>query len=178
MQGVRAAIWAGFQDCGKLTLLSEISRILDAVSAILSIVKVGMTCCGRAKLRLAARTLSSKGLIGGMFVVGGTAPSGAGTLILAFSHQGRRDLLVAIRAWFQASGLVGVLWIPAFAGMTGESDLPNFRAIPPPFRWRPGLLGCSLWRPATPTRPRCPRCLLATRGRRLRARRFRWRASI
>ena len=46
-----------------------------------------------------------------------TAPSGADTLILAFSHKGRRDTLVAIRGWLRMAILVG-LWIPAFAGMT------------------------------------------------------------
>ena len=42
----------------------------------------------------------------------------ADTLILAFSHKGRRDPLVAIRTWFRVSGLIATLWIPAFAGMT------------------------------------------------------------
>ena len=32
---------------------------------------------------------------------GETAPSGADILILTFSHQGRRDTLVAISAWFR-----------------------------------------------------------------------------
>ncbi len=46
------------------------------------------------------------------------APSGAVTLTLALSHQGRGDTLVGIRAWLRVACLVG-LWIPAFAGMTG-----------------------------------------------------------
>ena len=41
------------------------------------------------------------------------------TLILAFSHKGRRDPLVGIWAWFRAAGLAAGVWIPAFAGMTG-----------------------------------------------------------
>ena len=55
-----------------------------------------------------------------MFAAGETAPNGAGTLTLALSHQGRGDLLVGISDWFQATGLIGDLWIPAFAGMTGR----------------------------------------------------------
>ena len=42
------------------------------------------------------------------------------TLILTFSHEGRRDPLAGIRAWFQMAGLGKTLWIPAFAGMTVE----------------------------------------------------------
>ena len=42
------------------------------------------------------------------------------TLILAFSHQGRRDLSLAILAWFQVSGLAAILRIPVFAGMNGR----------------------------------------------------------
>ena len=48
------------------------------------------------------------------------------TLILAFSHQGRRDLSLAILAWFHVAGLVSLVWIPAFAGMTGRE---GYRAI-------------------------------------------------
>ena len=40
------------------------------------------------------------------------------TLILAFSHKGRRDPLTAVRTWFQMAGLAATVWIPAFAGMT------------------------------------------------------------
>ena len=43
-------------------------------------------------------------------------------LILAFSHQGRRDLSLAILVWLRAAGLASPLWIPAFAGMTGEKS--------------------------------------------------------
>ena len=56
------------------------------------------------------------------------APSGAVTLILAFSHQGRRDLLVTVRAWFPAAILVG-FWIPAFAGMTGWNRRARFSLL-------------------------------------------------
>ena len=42
------------------------------------------------------------------------------TLILAFSHEGRRDPLLVICAWFRVAGLVATVWIPAFAGMTGR----------------------------------------------------------
>jgi len=42
------------------------------------------------------------------------------TLILAFSHEGRRDPMVARGAWFRVAGLAASVWIPAFAGMTGE----------------------------------------------------------
>ena len=41
------------------------------------------------------------------------------TLILAFSHEGRRDPMSARGAWFWVAGLVASIWIPAFAGMTG-----------------------------------------------------------
>ena len=41
------------------------------------------------------------------------------TLILAFSREGRRDLSLAILAWFRVAGLFADLWIPAFVGMTG-----------------------------------------------------------
>ena len=61
---------------------------------------------------------------GAWFRAAGLAVDGRGldardTLILAFSHEGRRDPLAALGAWFWAAGLVGGLWIPAFAGMTG-----------------------------------------------------------
>ena len=49
----------------------------------------------------------------------GIAPNGANTLILAFSHQGRRDTLAGIWDWLLVAISVGKLWIPAFAGMTG-----------------------------------------------------------
>ena len=39
-----------------------------------------------------------QGYVWGLRVVGQTAPNGADTLILAFSHQGIRDTLVQIRA--------------------------------------------------------------------------------
>ena len=42
-----------------------------------------------------------------------------GALILAFSHEGRMDPLVARGAWFRVAGLAASVWIPAFAGMTG-----------------------------------------------------------
>ena len=42
------------------------------------------------------------------------------TLILAFSHQGRRDLSLAILDWLHVARLASTLWIPAFAGMTGR----------------------------------------------------------
>ena len=42
------------------------------------------------------------------------------TLILAFSRKGRRDLSLAIRTWFRVAGLIATVWIPAFAGMTGD----------------------------------------------------------
>ena len=41
------------------------------------------------------------------------------TLILAFSHEGRRDPLSTLGAWFRTANLFANLWIPAFAGMTG-----------------------------------------------------------
>ena len=47
-------------------------------------------------------------------------PLRADTLALALSHKGRGDLLVAIRAWLNVTGMVAILWIPAFAGMTGS----------------------------------------------------------
>ena len=50
------------------------------------------------------------------------------TLILAFSHEGRRDPLAAICTWFQVAGLVAIRWIPAFAGMTGANT--NFETYP------------------------------------------------
>ena len=52
-------------------------------------------------------------------MAGGTAPNGADALILAFFHQGRRDLSLAVQAWFLVAKLVAPLWIPAFAGMMG-----------------------------------------------------------
>ena len=45
------------------------------------------------------------------------------TLILAFSHKGRRDLSTAIRTWFRVANLAAAIWIPAFAGMTGAKWL-------------------------------------------------------
>ena len=42
------------------------------------------------------------------------------TLTLALSHKWRGDPPVGIRAWFRMAGLDAILWIPAFAGMTGE----------------------------------------------------------
>ena len=45
------------------------------------------------------------------------------TLILAFSHKGRRDPPAAVRTWFRVARLTATLWIPAFAGMTGERAL-------------------------------------------------------
>ena len=72
----------------------------------------------------------------------GDAPDGADTLNLTFSHQGRRDLPLAVRAWFLVAKLVAPLWIPAFAGMTGAGGAEGtrrrlqvklgFRAIPRP----------------------------------------------
>jgi len=44
------------------------------------------------------------------------------TLILAFSHEGRRDPLAAIRTWFRVANLAATLWIPAFAGMTDAKE--------------------------------------------------------
>ena len=45
------------------------------------------------------------------------------TLILAFSHEGRRDPLVALGAWLWMAKLFAIIWIPAFAGMMGvESE--------------------------------------------------------
>ena len=52
-------------------------------------------------------------------LAGGAALARGDTLILAFSHKGRRDPLTAICTWFRMAGLVATLWIPAFAGMTG-----------------------------------------------------------
>ena len=47
--------------------------------------------------------------------------------ILAFPHEGGRDLSLAIRAWVQAAKSFVNVWIPAFAGMTagkkGTRDL-------------------------------------------------------
>ena len=45
------------------------------------------------------------------------------TLILAFSHEGRRDPLVADCAWFCMEVLAASVWIPAFAGMTRWRNL-------------------------------------------------------
>ena len=44
------------------------------------------------------------------------------TLTLALSREGRGDPLVGIWAWFWMAGLAVALWIPAFAGMTGEEN--------------------------------------------------------
>ena len=44
---------------------------------------------------------------------------GGDTLILAFSHEGRRDPLATLGDWFRTAKLFANLWIPAFAGMTG-----------------------------------------------------------
>ena len=52
----------------------------------------------------------------------GTAPSGAGALTLALSHQGRGDTLVGIWGWFRAAILDERFWIPAFAGMTAQKS--------------------------------------------------------
>jgi len=41
------------------------------------------------------------------------------TLILAFSHKGRRDPPASGGAWFRAAGLAAAIWIPAFAGNDG-----------------------------------------------------------
>ena len=51
---------------------------------------------------------------------GGAALARGDTLILAFSHKGRRDPLAGIRAWFLVAGLIAPLWIPAFARMTAQ----------------------------------------------------------
>ena len=45
------------------------------------------------------------------------------TLILTFSHEGKRDLSTAIRTWFRVANLAATIWIPAFAGMTGAELL-------------------------------------------------------
>ena len=50
------------------------------------------------------------------------------TLILAFSHKGRRDPLVAIHDWFRMASLTAIVWIPAFAGMTGVEWEMGIRA--------------------------------------------------
>ena len=44
------------------------------------------------------------------------------TPILAFPHEGGRDLSLAIRTWFRVAGLAEVVWVPAFAGMTGRNQ--------------------------------------------------------
>ena len=44
------------------------------------------------------------------------------TLILAFSHEGRRDPLAVRGAWFRVEILAASDWIPAFAGMTGGEE--------------------------------------------------------
>ena len=43
------------------------------------------------------------------------------TPILAFPHKGGRDLSLAIRTRFRVAGLASIVWIPAFAGMTGRN---------------------------------------------------------
>ena len=42
------------------------------------------------------------------------------TLTLALSRKGRGDLSLALRAWLRVAVLIATVWIPAFAGMTGE----------------------------------------------------------
>jgi len=56
----------------------------------------GQICCAGVKTRASARD----------------------TLILAFSHEGRRDPLAGIRTWFRMADLAISAWIPAFAGIT------------------------------------------------------------
>ena len=85
------------------------------------------------------------------------------TLILAFSHKGRRDPPVALGAWFRMARLFAIIWIPAFAGMTkGEREKGRgdpLVALGAWFRmarlfaiiWIPAFAGMTGWRAAVMT---------------------------
>jgi len=69
-----------------------------------------------------------------------------GTLILAFSHEGRRDPLFAFGAWLLMAKLFAIIWIPAFAGMTGVGKR----------EWRRRQFGMAARQAAQPACPYSP----------------------